>query len=198
MRHVDSEGLIWIEVQRCLMVGNAGRDSGQGWSWLHIYCRRQGCLDKEGSLARWKGVLLHGISLHKDTSVVIDALASICVMKEGSMGPPDRYLGANIDKVQTQDGKVMWTMHSGDYCKAAIANLEKTLTADGKSLSQYGDGKRPYLSTFHPEIDTSAELDDNGFHEYQHHIGVLRWAIELGRINIMTEVSCLSQHLCAP
>jgi len=92
----------------------------------------------------------------------------------------------------------MWATHSGDYCKAAIANLEKTLPADGKSLSQYGDGKRPYPSSFHPEIDTSAELDENGVHEYQQHIGVLRWANELGRIDIMTEVSCLSQHLRAP
>ena len=29
-------------------------------------------------------------------------------------------------------------------------------------------------------------------------IGVLRWAIELGRIDIMTEVSVLSQHQCQP
>ena len=29
-------------------------------------------------------------------------------------------------------------------------------------------------------------------------IGVLRWAIELGRINIMAEVSVLSQHQCQP
>ena len=29
-------------------------------------------------------------------------------------------------------------------------------------------------------------------------IGVLRWAIKLGRINIMTEVSVLSQHQCEP
>lgn len=41
------------------------------------------------------------LCIYKDTSVVIDALASIYVMKEGSMGPPDRYLGANIEKVQT-------------------------------------------------------------------------------------------------
>jgi len=29
-------------------------------------------------------------------------------------------------------------------------------------------------------------------------IGILRWAIELGRIDILTEVSCLSQHLAEP
>ena len=26
----------------------------------------------------------------------------------------------------------------------------------------------------------------------------MRWSIELGRIGILTEVSCLSQHLCYP
>lgn len=33
---------------------------------------------------------------------------------------------------------------------------------------------------------------------YQEFIGILRWAIELGRIDIITEVSCLSQHMCQP
>ena len=76
--------------------------------------------------------------------------------------------------------------------------MEKTLTADGKNLSQYGDGGILYLSSFYPQIDTSAELDDNGVHEYQQHICVLHWEIELGRINIMTEVSCFLHQLCAP
>ena len=129
------------------------------------------------------------LCIHKDTLVVIDAMASIYIMKQGSMGPPDRYLGVNIKKVQTQDVNVMWATHNGDYCKAEIANLEKTLTDDRKSLSQYEDGRCPYPSSFYPDIDTSSKIDDNGFHEYQQHIRVLRWAIELGRINIMTEVN---------
>ena len=33
---------------------------------------------------------------------------------------------------------------------------------------------------------------------YQKIIGVLRWSIEIGTIDILTEVSCLSQHLCSP
>ena len=55
--------------------------------------------------------------------------------------------------------------------------MEKTLTDDGKNLLQSGDIIHPYLSSFHPDIETSAELDENGVHEYQQHIGVLRWAI---------------------
>ena len=69
--------------------------------------------------------------IHKDTLVVIDALVSIYVMKQGSMGTPDCYLGDNIKNVQTQGIKVIWATHSGDYYKASIANLYKTLTDDG-------------------------------------------------------------------
>ena len=103
--------------------------------------------------------------IHKDASVVIDALVSIYVVKQVSMELPGRYLGAKINKVQTQDGKVMWETHSGDCCKSEITNLEKTLTDDRKSLLQYGDVRSPYMSSFHPYIDTPDEIDENGVHE---------------------------------
>ena len=59
------------------------------------------------------------------------------------MRPPYRYLGANIDKVQTGNGSVMWVMCIADYCKAAITNLDKTINVYGKPLSQYGNSRRP-------------------------------------------------------
>ena len=46
--------------------------------------------------------------------------------------------------------------------------------------------------SFHPDIDTSTKLDENGVHDLQKNIGVSRWTIELVRIDIMTEVSNLS------
>ena len=46
------------------------------------------------------------------------------------------------------------------------------------------------------KIFTSLQLCD--LTKYQQYIGVLRWACELGRIDILTEVSVLSQHLCNP
>ena len=72
------------------------------------------------------------------------------------MVPPDRYLGANIEKVQTANGSIMWATYSADYCKTDISNLEKTKNAHGKYLLQYGNGKHPYPPISHPEIDTSA------------------------------------------
>ena len=37
-----------------------------------------------------------------------------------------------------------------------------------------------------------------GLHNYQELIGILRWVIEIGRIDILLEVSMLSLHLALP
>ena len=136
--------------------------------------------------------------IHKDTLVVNDAITIIYVIKQGSMGPLTHYLGESSRRCRRSMIMLCGRPHSGYHCKAAIANLEKTLSADGKSLSQYGNGRRPYPSSFHTNIDTSAELDENCVHEYLQHICVLHWVIELGIMGIMTEVNTLSHHLCDP
>ncbi len=51
---------------------------------------------------------------------------------------------------------------------------------------------------YRPELDTSAELKIEGVRYYQELIGELRWAVELGRIDIAMEVSMLSTHLALP
>ena len=66
------------------------------------------------------------------------------------------------------------------------------------ALKNYGDGNRPYSSSFGPELDVTEELGEELTNRYHQLIGVLRWSIELGRIDILTEVSCLSQHLSSP
>ena len=58
----------------------------------------------------------------------------------------------------------MWETHSANYYKAAISNLDKNLNAYGNSLSQYDNGRNPYLPIVHPEVYTSDELDENSGH----------------------------------
>jgi hypothetical protein len=54
------------------------------------------------------------------------------------------------------------------------------------------------LAEYHPSDDTSAELTAIGLHCYQELIGVLRWAVEIGRLDILLEVALLSTHLALP
>ena len=46
----------------------------------------------------------------------------------------------------------------------------------------------PFESDYDPLMDSSADLGPILLHYYHTHIGVLRWMVELGRIDIITEV----------
>ena len=135
------------------------------------------------------------------TKPTMDAIAKLYRLKGDSIGEPERYLGANIEKVQINDGTVVFSMNCVDYVTNAIANLENTIQRDGGAdLKVYGThaGKRPFPAVYRPEKDVSPLLDDEMTNRYMQLIGILRWAIEIGRVDIITEVSVLSQHQCAP
>ena len=51
---------------------------------------------------------------------------------------------------------------------------------------------------YHPSVDPTVELGAVGTQFYQENIGILRWAIELSRLNILFEVAILSQYLTNP
>jgi hypothetical protein len=51
---------------------------------------------------------------------------------------------------------------------------------------------------YKPELDESPELDPTRANLYQSQIGILRWCVQLGCIDIITEVSMLSTYLCLP
>ena len=58
--------------------------------------------------------------------------------------------------------------------------------------------KTPFLSDYHLSDDTTQELDMKGTRYFQELIGILRWAIELGRVDILLEVALLSTQLALP
>ena len=64
--------------------------------------------------------LLHiGFKPKEDTN----ALNVIYWLKEGC-GPPEQYLGANVEKVQFKDGRVVWSANCVDYLNSSIENVD--------------------------------------------------------------------------
>ena len=63
-------------------------------------------------------------------------------LKEG-FGPPDQYIGTNVEKVQVEYGQVVWSKNCVDYLKSTIENVNKSLRVNKMSLKNYGDGHRP-------------------------------------------------------
>ena len=65
-------------------------------------------------------------------------------LKEEIIGPHNRYIGSNVDKVHTDNGKKFWSMYCVYYLQKYIKNVEDILYKDrGACIKQYGKGKRP-------------------------------------------------------
>jgi hypothetical protein len=138
------------------------------------------------------------LCLSLDPKGIMTTLEETYTLKKGSVGPPTRYLGATV-KQWTFDGdddKKRWGLSSEEYVQLAIKNVETELEKIGKALSN--KVTTPMPSGYRPELDVSQLLGDAQANYYQNLMGVLRWAVELGRIDINFGVSCLARHLVMP
>ena len=63
------------------------------------------------------------LHLAKDAQEDMLKLNQVYWSKEG-FGPPDRYLGDNVDKFQLEDGKNVWSMTCFEYLHGAIKNVD--------------------------------------------------------------------------
>ena len=68
----------------------------------------------------------------------------------------------------------------------AIKNVDLMIEGNKLTLNSFRDGNRSYTSSYSPELDVNDELDVEFTNRFQKITGVLRWSIELGRIDIMT------------
>jgi hypothetical protein len=111
--------------------------------------------------------------------------------------PPKSYLGATI-KTWSIPGETrqVWSMNSNQYLKEALSYVELELSKTGLSLR--GKPTTPMQTNYRPELDISPVLGLEQANYYQSLIGILRWAMELGRIDIYVDVTLLSSHLVEP
>ena len=56
----------------------------------------------------------------------------------------------------------------------------------------------PLPFDYHPELETYTMLETEDVTTYQEFVGMLRWACELGRIDILLKTAIMSQYLAAP
>ena len=119
-------------------------------------------------------------------------------MKEDSMGDPDIYLGSKVRKIVLPNGVESWLMSPTKYVREAVKNVERYLDKEygGRKLPKRVGGPMP--TDYRPELDVTEELKDEELSYYYSQIGILRWIVELGRIDIVTEVSCLASCLALP
>ena len=89
-----------------------------------------------------------------------------------------------------------WSFSSNQYIKAAVANVEKYVSKTVMKLLKRAAS--PLVDGYMPELDTSEELDAEDASYYISLIGVLRWIVELGWVDIACEVSIMSSMMTLP
>ena len=120
-------------------------------------------------------------------------------LKGDKIAAPEGYLGATLSTMQNNDGDDCWTQSSDKYLAASVQNVEAKLREAGRpGLPSAKQCRTPFVTNYRPELDTTAELKLEGHRYFQELIGMLRWGIELGRLDILLEVSLLSSYLACP
>jgi hypothetical protein len=80
--------------------------------------------------------------------------------------------------------------------KAAVSNVEEDLAKNGKRLPS--KCVTPFSSNHAPWLEDAPESKADRVQRFQELIGQLRWAAEIGRVDVLLEASSLSSHLAMP
>ena len=130
-------------------------------------------------------------------SILHNELGKYFELKNESIGPPSQYLGAGMREVELENGSKAWAASSSQYVKAAVANVKKWLETHG-NWRLPTKSETPIQTSYRPEIDVTPELPPEESSYYQSLIGILRWIVELGRVDVCLEVSMMSSHVAMP
>ena len=136
--------------------------------------------------------------IHHDAKMVLGQIDYFFHMKPESMGDPDIYLGCKLRLHIVEATQVYaWLQSPSKYVQEAVKNAE---TYYGKTYHAKFATKvsSPFSNGYRPEMDVTKELNAEEASYYQAQIGVLRWIVEIGRIDIITEVSLLASQMALP
>jgi hypothetical protein len=139
------------------------------------------------------------LCMHHDPMSVMGEINKYLPLKPSSVGNPDIYLGAKLKETRLPNGVIAWGLSPSKYVVQAVKNCQLHLTENlaGKySIPARADN--PFPVDYDPSTDLSDLLDPDCSSFYQHLIGVMRWMVELGCIDIVTEVSMFSSYLACP
>ena len=126
--------------------------------------------------------------MSKDPQAFMDDLQKTFKMK--GVGPPDYHLGGNFKRLS--NGKLSWG--SKTYIKKILDQYQRLFPQENFKKKT----KTPLTPKYHPELDVSELLDTEGKRLYQSLIGMLQWAVTLGRYDIHQAVMTMSRFRDMP
>jgi hypothetical protein len=138
------------------------------------------------------------LAIHHNATTIINEVDKFFKMKSGSVGDPDIYLGAKLRKMQMPNGVWAWSLSASKYVQEAVRNVKDYYRRERPGQGWPKHASTPFQRDYRPETDLSKELGEDEASFFQSQIGVLRWMVEIGRLDIITEVSMLASCVAAP
>ena len=154
------------------------KDNTEYWEYVLLYVDDTRCIS------------------HRPREVLEKEIGKYWIMKKKSIGTPNIYLGNKVSNVTLENGVSAWSFRSSQYVQSAVHNVEKHLRSINQSLPKYAPA--PFTTNCRPEIDISSTLNESDSSYYQSLIGILRWVVELGRVDITCEVSMMASMMAMP
>ena len=183
----------WLHLRKCMK--SLGFESSLGDSdvWYRPARKKDGTEYMEYVLLYVDDVLVISENAEK---VIREEIGNKWTFKESSIEKPSLYLGGKCREVELDNGVKCWAFGSSQYVREAVSNVEAWLKKKNRSLPKKAEA--PFQPGYRPEIDVTRELGPEEASYYQSLIGILRWIVELGRVDICLEVSMMSSHLALP
>ena len=115
-----------------------------------------------------------------------------------TVGDPDVYLGAKVKRMEMPNGVQAWALSSSKYVQEAVQNVENYLRDELSGWTLRKRAPTPFMSEYDPNMDMTKQVSAELATYSQSQIGILCWMVEMGRIDIATEVSLLASHVALP
>jgi hypothetical protein len=131
------------------------------------------------------------LCVHHEPGTSLPQIDRYLKMKPGSIMEPTFFLGPKLKKTVMPNGVVAWGMISSKYAQTAVQNVQECLQKNGNRKLKKKKAA-PFKTTYTAEIEESPVLGPEMENYFQSQVGILCWCVELGRIDIITEVPMLS------
>ena len=121
------------------------------------------------------------------------------LLKPDYVGDPNMYLGSKIKYHKTPNGMWYCTMSPSKYVRESCKNFKDHLSNnfdDKYKLTK--QAPNPFVMGYESELDTSTLCDPEEASYVHFIIELMHWMIEIGRVDIATEVSMISSFLAMP
>ena len=136
---------------------------------------------------------------HHNAETVLTKFDKYFKLKPDSVQEPDIYLGDKVRPMTLENGAWAWALSLSKYVQERCQNVQNYIKDNvGGRWKLPNKAPNPFVMGYTPELDASTVLNPSLESYYQSQIGFLRWLVEIGRVDINTEVSVLASCLYLP